>query len=50
MNVLNKFTLDIPQLITDVKPIIIEGAQIVSRKSVEKTFFERFKDIPFLNR
>ena len=50
MNVLNSFNLDIPKLITNVKPIIIEGSQIVSKKSVEKTFFERFKDIPFLNR
>lgn len=50
MDVLNKFTLDIPKLITEIKPIMIEGSQIVSRKSVEKTFFERFKDIPLLNR
>lgn len=50
MNTLNKFILDIPRLITNVTPITIEGVQIVSRKSVEKTIFERFKDIPFLNR
>ena len=50
MNVLNNFTIDIPKLITNTKPIIIEGAQIISKKSVENTFFERFKDIPFLNR
>ena len=50
MDVLNSFTLDIPRLITNVKPIVIEGSQIVSKKSVENTFFERFKDIPFLNR
>ena len=50
MDTLNKFILDIPRLITNVTPITIEGVQIVSRKSVEKTIFERFKDIPFLNR
>ena len=36
MNVLNNFILDIPKLITNAKPIIIEGSQIVSKKSVEK--------------
>ena len=50
MNTLNKFILDIPRLITNVTPITIEGVQIVSKKSVEKTIFERFRDIPFLNR
>ena len=50
MNTLNKFILDIPRLITNVTPITIEGVQIVSKKSVEKTIFERFNDIPFLNR
>ena len=50
MNTLNKFIVDIPKLITKVTPIVIEGNQVVSRKSVEKTIFERFKDIPFLNR
>ncbi|WP_196000497.1 UvrD-helicase domain-containing protein [Clostridium sp. 1001271B_151109_B4] len=50
MDTLNKFILDIPRLITNVTPITIEGVQIVSKKSVEKTIFERFKDIPFLNR
>ncbi|MEN8077189.1 UvrD-helicase domain-containing protein [Clostridioides difficile] len=50
MNVLNSFISNIPRLITNIKPITIEGSQIVSRKSVENTFFERFKDIPLLNR
>ena len=50
MDTLNKFIVDIPRLITNITPITIEGNQIVSRKSVEKTIFERFKDIPFLNR
>lgn len=50
MEVLNKFTVDIPRLITEIKPIIIEGVQIVNKKSVEKIMFDRFKDIPFLNR
>ncbi|MGL4107299.1 HelD family protein [Clostridium sp. LP20] len=50
MEVLNKFTRDIPRLIVNSKAIIIEGKEIVSRKSVEKTFLERFQNIPFLNR
>lgn len=50
MTVLNNFISDIPKLIIDIKPIVIEGTQIVSKKSVENTFFERFKDIPLLNR
>ena len=50
MNTLNKFIVDIPKLITNITPITIEGVQIVSKKSVEQTIFERFKDIPFLNR
>ena len=50
MNVLNNFILDIPKFITNTKAIIIEGSQIISEKSVKNTFFERFNDIPFLNR
>lgn len=50
METLNKFVCDIPRLITNVTPIIIEGEQIISKKSIENTIFERFKDIPFLNR
>ncbi|MGL4570620.1 MAG: HelD family protein [Clostridium sp.] len=50
MYVLNEFTRDIPRLLTDAKPIIIDGKEIVSKKSVENTFIKRFKDIPFLNR
>ena len=50
MEALNKFVFDIPKLITNVTPIIIEGEQIISKKSVENTIFERFKDIPYLNR
>ena len=50
MDTLNKFIVDIPKLITNITPITIEGVQIVSKKSVEQTIFERFKDIPFLNR
>ena len=47
MEALNKFVFDIPKLITNVTPIIIEGEQIISKKSVENTIFERFKDIPY---
>ena len=50
MDVLNNFVIDIPKLITNIKPITIEGTQIISKKSVENTIFERFNDIPFLNR
>ena len=50
MEALNKFVFDIPKLITNITPIIIEGEQIISKKSVENTIFERFKDIPYLNR
>ena len=35
MNVLNSFTLDIPRLITNAKPIIIEGSQIVSKNQLK---------------
>lgn len=50
MDILNKFTPDIPRMITNIKPIVIDGKDIVSKKSVEKTLFKRFKDTPFLNR
>ena len=50
MEILNEFILCVPSLITDIKPIFIDGKQIVTKKIVEKTFNERFKDIPFLNR
>ena len=50
MAVLNNFIEDIPRLITNIKPIIIDEKEIINKKSVEKTFFERFKDTPFLNR
>lgn len=50
MDILNKFILDIPRLITDFKPIVIDEREIISKKNVEKTFLSRFKDIPFLNR
>lgn len=50
MEILNKFTCDLPRLLTTIKPIIIDGREIVSRKSVEKTFLTRFSNIPLLNR
>ena len=50
MEVLNKFARDIPRLIVNSKAIVIDGKEIVSRKSVEKTFLNRFANIPFLNR
>ncbi|MBE6052191.1 MAG: DEAD/DEAH box helicase [Clostridium sp.] len=48
--VLNKFSKDIPRLITNIKPIFIDGKEVIKRKAVEKTFLERFNNIPFLNR
>ena len=50
IDVLNKFIDDIPRMITNIKPIVIDGKQVISKKSVEKTFFKRFESIPFLNR
>lgn len=50
MELLNNFVLDVPKLITTIKPIVIDGKEIIKRKAVERTFFERFKDIPFFNR
>lgn len=50
MEILNKFVKDIPKLLTDIKPIIIDGNEILSRKSVENTIIKRFNNIPFLNR
>ena len=47
---LDKFIKNIPNLITNIKPIIIDGKEVISRKNVEKTILVRFKDIPFLNR
>lgn len=40
MEALNKFVFDIPKLITNVTPIIIEGEQIISKKSVENTILK----------
>ena len=50
MELLDKFVLDVPKLITTIKPIVIDGKEIIRKKAVERTFFERFKDIPFFNR
>lgn len=50
MEILNTFIDIIPQAITKCAPIIIDGKAIVSKQSVEKTFFNRFKDLAYLNR
>ena len=50
MEVLNEFTKDIPRLLTNIKPIVIDGKKIIDKKSVENTFLKRFDNIPFLNR
>lgn len=50
MDILDKYTKDIPNLLTDIKPIIIDNKEVLSKSLVEKTFLRRFSDIPFLNR
>ena len=50
MDILNNFVLDVPMLVTNIRPIMIDGKEIIKRKAVERTFFERFNNIPFFNR
>ena len=50
MDVLNKFIPNIPELITNFKPILIDDKEIISKKAVTKAFLDRFNNIPFLNR
>lgn len=50
MHVLDKFINDIPRLITTIKPIVIDNVNIISKNNVERTFFERFSHVSFLNR
>lgn len=50
MEALNKFTPHIPEIITNIKPIFIDRKEIISKTAVSRVFFERFNDIPFLNR
>ena len=50
MEVLNKFTRDIPNLLTKAKAITIDDKEILSKRAVENTFLKRFNNIPFLNR
>jgi len=50
MDVLNKFIPNIPELITNFKPIIIDDKEIISKKAVAKAFLDRFNNIPFLSR
>lgn len=50
MHVLDKYTNDLPNHLIEIKPIIIDGNEVISKSSVEKTFLNRFKDVPLLNR
>lgn len=50
MNILDEYIKDLPRILTEIKPIIIDDKEIVSKKAIEKTFLRRFSDIPFLNR
>ena len=50
MDILNSFIEDIPKLLVNPAAIIIDGNEIINKKSVTKTFVDRFKDIPLLNR
>ena len=50
MEILNKFTIDIPNLLTKAKEITIDDKEILSKRAVENTFLKRFNNIPFLNR
>lgn len=48
--ILDKFVIDIPKLLVNISPILIDNKKILSKNAVAKTFFNRFNDIPFLNR
>ena len=50
LEVLDKFAFDIPKLITNIKPIILDDKEIISKKQVEKTFLNKFNNLSFLNR
>ena len=50
MHVLDKYTNDLPNHLIEIKPIIIDDNEVISKSSVEKTFLNRFKDVPLLNR
>ena len=50
MTILDKYTKDLPNHLIEIKPIIIDNIEIISEGLVRKTFLQRFKDIPLLNR
>ena len=50
MYILDNYTNDLPKYLIEAKSIIIDANEVISKNSVEKTFLNRFKDIPLLNR
>lgn len=50
MSILDKYTNDLPNHLIDVKPIVIDNTEVISKELVQKTFLKRFNDIPLLNR
>ena len=50
MHILDKYTNDLPNHLIEIRPIIIDNNEVISKISVKKTFLNRFKDIPLLNR
>ena len=50
MHILDKYTNDLPNHLIEIRPIIIDNNEVISKSSVKKTFLNRFKDIPLLNR
>ena len=50
MEILENFSQDLAEKIIRIKPIIIDGNEMISAKSMRKTFIDRFGNIPLLNR
>ena len=50
MEILKNFTMELWKEITNFTSIIIDGKEVIKKNSVEKTFLQRFKEVPFLNR
>ena len=45
MHILDKYTNDLPNHLIEIRPIIIDNNEVISKSSVKKTFLNRFKDI-----
>lgn len=50
MELLEVFAKDIPKLLVKPIGIVIDEKEVISRKSIEKTFFKRFENVPLLDR